>query len=309
MSRAEASDLVLDEDTDEEKEAADVFEEGVITENAAWSCLNCGACMEECPVSIHHVEYTLDLRRHLFSKGDIMDKQAALLSAVERNGNPYAMPSYERTEWLLDEGIPDIKDNPDADYIFWIGCAGAYGQRNQEVTRAVIRLLQAAGVNFAILAEEKCCGEVVKRLGEEGRFQLLAMENVQYLEPYADKTFITACPHCYNTLLHEYKDFGLELKVIHHTELLAQLVQEGRLPLAAKDAKLAHIAYHDPCNLGRMNGIYDAPRTVIEKLPGASLVEPDKCRDTSFCCGAGGGNAWFNVPLAASARDQRERAS
>lgn len=176
MSRAEASDLVLDEDTDEEKEAADVFEEGVITENAAWSCLNCGACMEECPVSIHHVEYTLDLRRHLFSKGDIMDKQAALLSAVERNGNPYAMPSYERTEWLLDEGIPDIKDNPDADYIFWIGCAGAYGQRNQEVTRAVIRLLQAAGVNFAILAEEKCCGEVVKRLGEEGRFQLLAME-------------------------------------------------------------------------------------------------------------------------------------
>ena len=186
MSRAEASDLVLDEDTDEEKEAADVFEEGVITENAAWSCLNCGACMEECPASIHHVEYTLDLRRHLFSKGEIMDKQAALLSAVERNGNPYAMPSYERMEWLLDDGIPDIEDNPDADYIFWVGCAGAYGQRNQEVTRAIIRLLQAAGVNFAILAEEKCCGEVVKRLGEEGMFQLLAMENVQYLEPYAD---------------------------------------------------------------------------------------------------------------------------
>lgn len=296
MKRAEANDLVLDEDSVEEGEGADVFTDGVITENAAWSCLNCGACMEECPASIHHVEYTLDLRRHLFSKGEIMDKQAALLSAVERNGNPYAMPSYERMEWLLDDGIPDIEDNPDADYIFWVGCAGAYGQRNQEVTRAIIRVLQAAGVNFAILAEEKCCGEVVKRLGEEGRFQLLAMENVQYLEPYADKTFITACPHCYNTLLHEYKDFGLDLKVIHHTELLAQLVREGKLPLAAKDAKLAHIAYHDPCNLGRMNGIYDAPRTVIEKLPGASLVEPEKCRDTSFCCGAGGGNAWFNVP-------------
>ena len=296
MKRAEASDLVLDEDSVEEGEGADVFTDGVSTENAAWSCLNCGACMEECPASIHHVEYTLDLRRHLFSKGEIMDKQAALLSAVERNGNPYAMPSYERMEWLLDDGIPDIEDNPDADYIFWVGCAGAYGQRNQEVTRAIIRVLQAAGVNFAILAEEKCCGEVVKRLGEEGRFQLLAMENVQYLEPYADKTFLTACPHCYNTLLHEYKDFGLELKVIHHTELFAQLMKEGKLALNAHDAKLAHIAYHDPCNLGRMNGIYDAPRTVIRDVPGAALVEPEKCRDTSFCCGAGGGNAWFNVP-------------
>lgn len=296
MKRAEASDLVLDEDSVEEGEGADVFTDGVITENAAWSCLNCGACMEECPASIHHVEYTLDLRRHLFSKGEIMDKQAALLSAVERNGNPYAMPSYERMEWLLDDGIPDIEDNPDADYIFWVGCAGAYGQRNQEVTRAILRVLQAAGVNFAILAEEKCCGEVVKRLGEEGRFQLLAMENVQYLEPYADKTFLTACPHCYNTLLHEYKDFGLELKVIHHTELFAQLMKEGKLALNAHDAKLAHIAYHDPCNLGRMNGIYDAPRTVIQDVPGAALVEPEKCRDMSFCCGAGGGNAWFNVP-------------
>ncbi len=296
MKRAEASDLVLDEDSVEEGEGADVFTDGVITENAAWSCLNCGACMEECPASIHHVEYTLDLRRHLFSKGEIMDKQAALLSAVERNGNPYAMPSYERMEWLLDDGIPDIEDNPDADYIFWVGCAGAYGQRNQEVTRAIIRVLQAAGVNFAILAEEKCCGEVVKRLGEEGRFQLLAMENVQYLEPYADKTFLTACPHCYNTLLHEYKDFGLDLKVIHHTELFAQLMKEGKLALNAHDAKLAHIAYHDPCNLGRMNGIYDAPRTVIQDVPGAALVEPEKCRDMSFCCGAGGGNAWFNVP-------------
>ena len=296
MKRAEASDLVLDEDSVEEGEGADVFTDGVITENAAWSCLNCGACMEECPASIHHVEYTLDLRRHLFSKGEIMDKQAALLSAVERNGNPYAMPSYERMEWLLDDGIPDIEDNPDADYIFWVGCAGAYGQRNQEVTRAILRVLQAAGVNFAILAEEKCCGEVVKRLGEEGRFQLLAMENVQYLEPYADKTFLTACPHCYNTLLHEYKDFGLDLKVIHHTELFAQLMKEGKLALNAHDAKLAHIAYHDPCNLGRMNGIYDAPRTVIQDVPGAALVEPEKCRDMSFCCGAGGGNAWFNVP-------------
>lgn len=296
MKRAEASDLILDGEEEENLgEAEDVFAEGVLTEEAAWSCVNCGACMEECPASIHHVEYLLDLRRHLFSEGRVKDKQATLLEAVERNGNPYGLPSYERTEWLLDKGIPDIEENPDADYIYWIGCAGAYGIRNQEVTLATLRLLKAAGINFAILADEKCCGEVVKRLGEEGRFQLLAAENVAYLEPYADKTFITSCPHCYNTLKHEYRDFGLELNVIHHTELLAQLLKEGKLLLETKDAKLAHIAYHDPCNLGRFNGIYDAPRDVIQKLPGATLVEPEKHGDKSFCCGAGGGNAWFNV--------------
>ncbi|WP_294158588.1 heterodisulfide reductase-related iron-sulfur binding cluster [uncultured Selenomonas sp.] len=297
MKKAEASDLILDEkDAMAGEKTGNVFEDGILSEEAAWSCLNCGACMEECPASIHHVEYTLDFRRHLFSEGHVKDKQATLLEAVERNGNPYGLPSYERTEWLLDKGIPDIEDNPDADYIYWIGCAGAYGIRNQEVTLATLRLLKAAGLNFAILAEEKCCGEVVKRLGEEGRFQLLAMENVQYLEPYADKTFITSCPHCYNTLKHEYRDFGLELNVVHHTELFAKLLADGKLPLAANDAKLAHIAYHDPCNLGRMNGIYDAPREVIGHVPGATLVEPARHGDRSFCCGAGGGNAWFNVP-------------
>lgn len=297
MKKAEASDLILDENEVPTKAGTDgdIFADGVLSEEAAWSCVNCGACMEECPASIHHVEYLLDLRRHLFSEGRVKDKQATLLEAVDRNGNPYGLPSYERTEWLLDKGIPDIEDNPDADYIYWIGCAGAYGIRNQEVTLATLRLLKAAGLNFAILAEEKCCGEVVKRLGEEGRFQLLAAENVEYLTPYADKTFITSCPHCYNTLKHEYRDFGLELNVVHHTELLAQLLADGKLPLETKDAKLAHIAYHDPCNLGRFNGIYDAPRDVIERLPGATLVEPEKHGDKSFCCGAGGGNAWYNV--------------
>ena len=220
MKKAEASDLILDENEVPTKAGTDgdIFADGVLSEEAAWSCVNCGACMEECPASIHHVEYLLDLRRHLFSEGRVKDKQATLLEAVDRNGNPYGLPSYERTEWLLDKGIPDIEDNPDADYIYWIGCAGAYGIRNQEVTLATLRLLKAAGLNFAILAEEKCCGEVVKRLGEEGRFQLLAAENVEYLTPYADKTFITSCPHCYNTLKHEYRDFGLELNVVHHTE-------------------------------------------------------------------------------------------
>lgn len=271
-----------------------LFARGVVTKETVWSCTNCSACMEECPAGIQHVEFVLDLRRHLLAEGEMDEKQAALLEAVERNGNPYGLPSYSRSEWLLEKGVPSIEDHPEADVIYWIGCAGAYDSRAQQTVLAVVQLLQAAGISFAILSEEKCCGEVVKRLGEEGRFQLAAMENIEMLEMYADKLFLTSCPHCYNTLKYEYRDFGLELQVVHHTEFLAGLLAAGKLPLAAGAA--CRIVYHDPCNLGRLNGIYEAPRRLLQAVPGVVLAEPSRTGDRSFCCGAGGGNAWYNVP-------------
>jgi len=271
------------------------FDRGAVTENSVWSCTNCAACMEECPALINHVEYILDLRRQLVSDGKIDEKQTALLTCVDRNSNPYGLPSYQRTEWLTEMGIPSIADFPEAEYIYWIGCAGSYDDRAKNIVLSTIKLLEQAAVPFAIFGEEeKCCGELVKRLGEEGRFQLIAMQNLELLQQYSDKKIITSCPHCYNTLNYEYRDFGPQLDVIHHTQLLYSLIKDHRIKMVPR--KNSVVTYHDPCNLGRLNGTYEEPREILRHIPGVILEEAPRNRDQGFCCGAGGDNAWYTMP-------------
>jgi Fe-S oxidoreductase/nitrate reductase gamma subunit len=278
------------------RENEDFFDRGVLEEDTVWSCTNCAACMEECPAQVNHVEYVLDLRRQLVTSGKMDEKKIDLLTNVDRNNNPYGLPSYQRAEWLLEMGVNTVEDCPEAEYVYWIGCAGSYDDRARKIVLSIIRILQHAGISFAILGtREKCCGEPTKRLGEEGRFQLLAMENVETLQQYVgDKKIVTHCPHCYNTLKFEYRDFGGQFEVVHHTELLQTLFREGRLKVERGLRK--RVAYHDPCNLGRLNNIYDPPREVLVSILQGDLAEPLRTRDAGFCCGAGGDNAWYSVP-------------
>ncbi len=275
---------------------ADLFARGIVDESTVWSCLTCGACANECPARIDQPGTIVDLRRHLVSEGRLDDRQAALLAGVERNGNPFALPSYQRGEWLAELGVPTIAEYPDAEYLYWIGCMAAYDPRVRAVAKAMIRILRHAGIRFAVLGdEERCTGESLRKMGEEAGFQLRAMETIALLQGYGVRRILTHCPHCLNTLAKDYPAFGGNFEVVHHSELLAELIRAGRVPQPETTVG-GRVTYHDPCNLGRLAGQYDAPRQVASFAADAPLIEMERSRDRSFCCGGGGGNYWWRVP-------------
>jgi len=261
-----------------------------------WACTTCRACVQECPVLIHHVEAIFDMRRHLMAEGKVDRKKRDLITALSTNGNPYGLPSGDRMKWA--EGL-DVKlwgQEPEQEYLYWVGCAGSYDTRNQMVSRAMVKIMKIAGVKFGVLGnDEKCNCEVARRVGEEGRYQQSAMELVDLMNKRGVKKIITQCPHCFNTLKNEYPRFGGKFEVLHHTQLISKLLQEGKLNL--KEGPEKKIAFHDPCYLGRYNDEFEAPRNAIENIPGGKLVELPRHRTKSFCCGAGGGNAWYSVEV------------
>ncbi len=275
-------------------DTSEVIVNGHVSENSIWSCVNCYACVEECPAHINHVDYMLDLRRYLVGEGRIDEQKISILTNLDRNLNPYGVPSYKRVEWLSELDAPIVEQNPDFEYLYWIGCAGSIDPRARNVTKAMIKILNSAGVNYAILGElEGCSGEIAKRIGEEGRFQQIALGNIEVFENYGVKKIITHCPHCYNVFKYEYPDLGGNYEVIHHTQLIRELISDGKLKLKGSFSDV--VSYHDPCNLGRINGIYEEPRDVLSMI-GAKLKEAERSRDRSFCCGGGGGNAFYSVP-------------
>ncbi len=279
-----------------ETSSVDLFGRGVLEEAAVWSCLTCGACANECPARIDQPGTIVDLRRHLVAEGRLDDRQAALLTGVERNGNPFALPSHQRGEWLAELGVPTIAECPDADYLYWIGCMAAYDPRVRRVAVAMIRILRYAGVRFAVLGdEERCTGESMRKMGEEAGFQLRAMETIALLQEYGVHRILTHCPHCLSTFAKGYPALGGNFEVVHHSELLAELICAGRVP-QPKVPIGGPVTYHDPCNLGRLGGQYDTPRKVGSFAAGAPLVEMERARDRAFCCGGGGGNYWWRVP-------------
>ncbi len=274
---------------------ANFFDTGLLTKNEVWSCTNCGACVEECPAMIHHVDYIMDLRRHLVNENKFDDKISNVFSSIDQNYNPLGMPSYKRNEWLVEMDVPLLEDNQNIDYLYWISDLGSYDPRVQSIVKSVIEILNHAEVKFAILThEEKNCGELLKRMGEEGRYQIIAMENIEVLNNYDVKKILTHDPHTFNMFKNEYPDFGGEYEVIHHSVLIRQLLNENRISISSK--QMERIVYHDPCNLSRWNNIFNEPREVLNSVSEYPLLEVTQSKDRTFCCGAGGGNYWYKVP-------------
>jgi Fe-S oxidoreductase len=282
---------------------------GVVEPDVLWSCTTCGACVEQCPVDIEHVDHIVDMRRHqVLMESTFPAETGVLLRNLEHTGDPWGRGPHARLEWtdglpfevrVVDGEIPD-----DVEYLYWVGCAGALDDRAQRTSRAVAELLYTSGVSFMVLGgAETCTGDPARRVGHEYLFQMLAGQNVETLNVAGVRKIVATCAHCFNTLANEYPQVGGHYEVVHHTQLLARLVAEGRLtPTTPVDAT---VAYHDPCYLGRHNRVFAAPRDILAGIPGARLAELPRSRERSFCCGAGGGRMWLEESIGTHIHEAR----
>jgi Fe-S oxidoreductase/nitrate reductase gamma subunit len=271
----------------------------IVSETQLWSCTTCGACMEVCPALIEHIPTFTDLRRYLvLSEGKPHEQASDSLEKTLQSGNPWGFPKRDRTKWATDAEleVPVFSKKKKADVLWWVGCAGSYDPRNQEIAKAMVKIFETANIDYAILGtEESCTGDSARRMGEEYLFETLAIQNIDLLSKYDFKTIVTTCPHCFHTFAKEYPNFGGNYTVIHHSEFIDKLIKDGKLsPSASLEGK---VTYHDACYLGRHNDIYDSPRDILKNSlsNNAEMVEMPQNKNESFCCGAGGGNMWYEI--------------
>jgi Fe-S oxidoreductase len=286
---------------------------GVIDPDVLWSCTTCGACVEQCPVDIEHVDHIVDMRRHqVLVEAAFPESANPMLLNLEHAGDPWGRGARTRMEWAAELPFEvrvlgadgDGTLPADVEYLFWVGCAGALDDKAQQTTRAVAELLHAAGVSFMVLGEaEACTGDPARRMGHEFLFQMLAQQNVETLNAADARTIVATCAHCFNTLANEYPQLGGHYDVVHHTQLLARLIAEGRLrPIDSVDAT---ITYHDACYLGRHNRVFAPPRELLGSVPGTTVVEMPRNTERSFCCGAGGARMWMDETIGQRVNENR----
>jgi len=265
-----------------------------VSRNAIWDCTTCGACMQVCPVFIEHAPKIVQMRQHLvMEKAEFPEELIALFENSEQRSNPWGIAPSDRAKWAADLNVPLITEGVQAEYLFYVGCAGAFDSRARQVTTALTKILNAAGVSWGILGnDEKCCGDSMRRLGNEYVFDKMAQDNIAQLRKFGIKKIITYCPHCYTTLKNDYKQFGADFEVIHHSELISSLIAAGKIKPSGDTA--GRVVIHDSCYLGRYNNIYEQPRAVVQACSGGRApAEMERCRERSFCCGAGGGRMWM----------------
>jgi len=269
----------------------------VISEDTLWACTTCRACEEVCPVTIEHVPRIMAMRQGQTLMAEAYPKELnPALKGLERNGNPWGIGYDKRADWADGLDVKMMADDADVDYLLWVGCAGSFDDRSKKVSTSLVKILQKAGISFAILGvEEKCTGDFARRVGNEMLYQMMAQENIETLNNYKVKKIITACPHCLNTLKHEYPQMGGNYQVIHHTQFIDQLVKTGKITL--NKSLEGSLTYHDPCYLGRYNSIYDQPRSILKSISKNGLKELDRHGRESFCCGAGGGRMWMEETI------------
>src|SRR5215470_13247331 len=266
----------------------------LIKPDELWACTTCMACVEECPAFIDIVDTIIDLRRYLtLSEGALPSTAPQSLQNMQRAGNPWGLPPGERLAWAHGLDVPIMEPGKEVEYLYWVGCSASYDKRNQAIARSVVAILKKAGVSFGVMQEERCHGEVARRLGEEYLYQTVQAENVEAIKQYSFKKVITHCPHCFNTIRNEFPQFGGTYEVLHHSQVIDDVVRSGRIrPIKPLTGTLV---FHDSCYLGRYNGIMDAPRRVAAAVPGLRVIDPPRARERGLCCGGGGGHMWMEI--------------
>lgn len=267
--------------------------EKVILKETLWSCTTCGLCEGKCPVKMEHIIRIVDLRRNLVAKeAGYPSEVQNIFANIAREGNPWGLSIGSKYYLTQHPPTPLLSNKQQTDILYWVGCYGTFDTRNKKISQVMFKLMEKAGVDYAVLGrEEKCCGSSVRRLGNEKLFQLLALENIRNLDRFSFKTIVTHCPHCFHTLTNDYPQLGGHYQVKHHSEFILDLIKSGKIePQRPNNSK---VTFHDPCYLGRYNTIYDAPREVLTSIPGLELAEMKNNRSRGFCCGAGGGRIWM----------------